>query len=62
MINKLCLVLGIVPLIILYIVKCCENRYWLTVPISMIIIMTMVLAVTISLGFFFINIGWIPEN
>lgn len=60
MINKLCLILAGVPLLILYIVKCIENKGWITTPLAFIcIIVGGICAVTVLLRFFIV-IGWMP--
>lgn len=62
MINKLCLVLAIAPLVILYIVKVCGDKYWLTVPLTFLIVLPIVLGTAVLCFTFFTHIGWLPED
>lgn len=62
MINKLCIILAVAPLIILYIVKCIENKYWITVPLGIIICMGIMLGVTMGTVYLFQEVlGWFPH-
>jgi len=62
MITKLGLIIGIVPILILYAVKCFENKYWITTPLSFIITIVAVFGVMLPLFMLFMKIGWLPEN
>jgi len=62
MINKLCLIIGIVPILILYVVKCFENKYWFTVPISIIVVTAFAMVAIFVAYAIFSHIGWIPKN
>lgn len=57
MITKLCLIIGIVPLLILYGVKIYENKMWLTFPLAI----ACMLAVVVGIMIFFVHIGWVPK-
>ena len=61
MINKLCVILGVVPLAILYSVKCWENKYWLTVPISMFIVIALTIGCMVGGVMLFMKIDWLPS-